>query len=114
MENKNLVFLPDDVYKELKKIGKDFNDADDPETIAILIYAFKIELLHSQIVSLEADSTTLELLINAIKSAIKKSDYSSGYDLDSKYVLDAFKVLLPDDYSDRIDELKIEEDVDDG
>ena len=40
MENKNLVFLPDDVYKELKKIGKDFNDADDPETIAILIYAF--------------------------------------------------------------------------
>lgn len=26
MENKNLVFLPDDVYKELKKIGKDFND----------------------------------------------------------------------------------------
>ena len=33
MENKNLVFLPDDVYKELKKIGKDFNDADDPETM---------------------------------------------------------------------------------
>ena len=46
MENKNLVFLPDDVYKELKKIGKDFNAADDPETIAktiaILIYSFKL------------------------------------------------------------------------
>lgn len=88
----------------------------------IKLYTEKIELLHSQIdsllhgqiVSLEADSTTLELLVNAIKSAIKKSDYSSGYDLDSKFVLDAFKVLLPDDYSDRIDELKIEEDVDDG
>ena len=90
----------------------------------IKLYTEKIELLHSQIdsllygqiASLEADSTTLELLVNAIKSAIKKSDYSSGYDLDSKFVLDAFKVLLPDDYSDRIDELKIkiEEDVDDG
>ena len=88
----------------------------------IKLYTEKIELLHSQIdsllygqiYSLEADSTTLELLVNAIKSAIKKSDYSSGYDLDSKFVLDAFKVLLPDDYSDRIDELKIEEDVDDG
>lgn len=41
MENKNLVFLPDDVYKELKKIWKEFNDADDPETLAILIYALK-------------------------------------------------------------------------
>ena len=90
----------------------------------IKLYTEKIELLHSQIdsllygqiASLEADSTTLELLVNAIKSAVKKSDYSSGYDLDSKFVLDAFKVLLPDDYSDRIDELKIkiEEDVDDG
>lgn len=94
MEDKHLVFLPDDVYKELKKIGKEFNDADDPETIAILIYAFKIELLHSQIVSLEADSTTLELLVNAIKSAVKKSDYSSVYDLDSKFVLDAFRAIL--------------------
>ena len=75
MEDKHLVFLPDDVYKELKKIGKEFNDADDPETIAILIHAFKIELLYSQIVSLEADSTTLELLANDIKSAVKKSDY---------------------------------------
>ena len=80
----------------------------------IKLYADKIELLHSQIDSLVEDSKTLELLVNAIKSAIKKSDYSSGYDLDSKFVLDAFKVLLPDDYSDRIDELKIEEDVDDG
>ena len=54
MEDKHLVFLPDDVYKELKKIGKEFNsgewshaiDADDPETIAktiaILIYSFKL------------------------------------------------------------------------
>ena len=80
----------------------------------IKLYADKIELLHSQIDELVEDSKTLELLVNAIKSAVKKSDYSSGYDLDSKFVLDAFKVLLPDDYSDRIDELKIEEDVDDG
>lgn len=80
----------------------------------IKLYADKIELLHSQIDDLVEDSKTLELLVNAIKSAIKKSDYSSGYDLDSKFVLDAFKVLLPDDYSDRIDELRIEEDVDDG
>ena len=80
----------------------------------IKLYTEKIELLHSQIDSLEADSTTLELLVNAIKSAIKKSDYSSGYDLDSKFVLDAFRAIRPYDYSDRIDELKIEEDVDDG
>ena len=45
---------------------------------------------------------------------MKKSDYSSGYDLDSKFVLDAFRAIRPYDYSDRIDELKIEEDVDDG
>lgn len=75
----------------------------------IKLYADKIELLHSQIDDLVEDSKTLELLVNAIKSAIKKSDYSSGYDLDSKFVLDAFRVLRPDDYSDRIDELKIEE-----
>ena len=80
----------------------------------IKLYADKIELLHSQIDELVEDSKTLELLVNAIKSAVKKSDYSSGYDLDSIFVLDAFKVLLPDDYSDCIDELKIEEDVDDG
>ena len=80
----------------------------------IKLYADKIELLHSQIDNLVEDSKTLELLVNAIKSAVKKSDYSSGYDLDSKFVLNAFEVLLPDDYSDRIDELKIEEDVDDG
>lgn len=41
MEDKHLVFLPDDVCKELKKIWKEFNDADDPETLAILIYALK-------------------------------------------------------------------------
>jgi len=40
MEDKHLVFLPDDVYKELEKIGKDFNNAGASETIAILIYAF--------------------------------------------------------------------------
>ena len=32
----------------------------------IKLYTEKIELLHSQIDSLEADSTTLELLVNAI------------------------------------------------
>lgn len=42
MEDKHLVFLPDDVHKELEKIGKDFNDADAPETIAILIYSFYV------------------------------------------------------------------------
>ena len=80
----------------------------------IKLYADKIELLHSQIDGLVEDSKTLELLVNAIKSAVKKSDYSSGYDLDSKFVLNAFEVLLPAAYSDRIDELKIEEDGDDG
>ena len=80
----------------------------------IKLYTEKIELLHSQIDGLVEDSKTLELLVNAIKSAIKKSDYSSGYDLDSKFVLNTFEVLLPDDYSERIDELKIEEVVDDG
>ena len=86
---------------------EDFNNV-------IKLYADKIELLHSQIDDLVEDSKTLELLVNAIKSAVKKSDYSSGYDLDSKFVLDAFRVLRPADYSERIDELRIEEDVDDG
>ena len=60
----------------------------------IKLYADKIELLHSQIDELVEDSKTLELLVNAIKSAVKKSDYSSGYDLDSKFVLDALKKII--------------------
>ena len=80
----------------------------------INIYTETIETLHRKIDDLEADSKTLELLVSAITTAISKSDYSSGYDLDGKAVLEAFKVLRPADYSDRIVELKAEEDVDDG
>lgn len=80
----------------------------------IKLYTETIDLLHRIIEDLEADSKTLELLSSAIASAISKSDYSSGYDLDSKFVLNAFKVLRPADYSDRIVELKVDEDVDDG
>ena len=93
---------------------EDFDNILFDYTHLIKLYADKIELLHSQIDGLVEDSKTLELLVNAIKSAVKKSDYSSGYDLDSKFVLDAFRAIRPYDYSDRIDELKIEEDVDDG
>lgn len=80
----------------------------------IKLYTETIDLRHRRIEDLEADSKTLELLVRAITTSISKLEYSSGYDLDGKAVLDAFKVLRPDDYSDRIDELKIEENVDDG
>lgn len=40
MENKQIVFLPDDEYKALEEVGKMFDGADAEKSVAILINFF--------------------------------------------------------------------------